>query len=314
MSAVAGIARGKAGQKVRTRTVAVVANAAKSMDGGLLELRKELEKHGVSDPQWREVAKSRKAPEQVREALEQGAELIFVWGGDGMVQRCVDALGHSKATMAILPAGTANLFASNLGIPRKLEAAVDLGFNGERRRFDVGRINGERFAVMAGLGFDARVIRDADKKMKSRLGRSAYIWAATKNLRMKPFQARIDVEGSKWYDGEATVILFGNVGNAFGGIEIFDDAHPDDGLLEVGVGNPAGLLQWGRTFARARFSSTSKSPFVRLTKARSIEVTLRRKGLYELDGGARTKQKTFRIDVEPAAVNICVPAKASTSR
>ena len=310
MTAVTEIARGNARQEGPTKTVAVVANSAKSMDGGLPELRKELEKHGVSNPQWREVAKSRKAPEQVQQAIKEGAELIFVWGGDGMVQRCVDAIGDADATLAILPAGTANLFASNLGIPRKLVAAVDVGFNGERRRFDVGRINGERFAVMAGLGFDARVIRDADKKMKSRLGRSAYIWAAIRNLRMKPFQVRIDVEGSKWYDGEATVILFGNVGNAFGGIEIFDDAQPDDGLLEVGVGNPRGIVQWGRVFARARFSSTSKSPFVRLTKARSIEMTLRRKGLYELDGGARTKAKTFQVELEPAAVSICVPAKA----
>jgi diacylglycerol kinase (ATP) len=310
MTAVAGTAAKSVSTDVRKRTVAVVANASKTLDGGLPELRRELAKHGVSDPQWREVQKSRKAPEQVQQALEEGAELIFVWGGDGMVQRCVDAFGNSDASLAILPAGTANLFASNLGIPRNLVAAVDIGLNGERRRFDVGRINGERFAVMAGLGFDARVIRDADKKLKSRLGRSAYIWAATKNLRMKPFQARIDVEGTKWYDGDASVILFGNVGKAFGGIEIFDDAQPDDGLLEVGVGNPQGIVQWTRTFARARFSSTSKSPFVRLTKARSIEVTLRRKGLYELDGGARTKQKTFRVDVEPAAVSICVPAKA----
>ena len=122
-----------------------------------------------------------------------------------MVQRCVDALAESDATIAILPAGTANLFASNLRIPRKIEACVDIGLNGERRRFDVGRINGERFAVMAGVGFDARVIRDATKKLKRRYGRSAYIWAASRNLRMNLFQARIDVDGSTWYEGDASV-------------------------------------------------------------------------------------------------------------
>ena len=314
MTAVAET-RGKTRRDVRLRdvrlsTVAVVANSAKSLDGGLPQLRKELAKHGVPDPQWREVAKSRKAPEQVEQAIENGAELIFVWGGDGMVQRCVDALANSDATIAIVPAGTANLFASNLGIPRKLAAAVDLGFNGDRRRFDVGRMNGERFAVMAGLGFDARVIGGADRKMKNRLGRSAYIWSATRNLRMNPFQARIDVDGRKWYDGKASCILCGNVGKAFGGIEIFDEARTDDGLLEVGVAHADGIIQWGRTFARLRFSSASKSPFVHMTKARSVEVTLRKKVLYELDGSSRTKQKKFRIEIEPAAVSICVPAKA----
>lgn len=310
MNAVAATAPGKAVEDVRMSTVAVVANAAKTLDGGLPELRKALARHGVSDPQWREVLKSRKAPEQVEQALEQGAELIFVWGGDGMVQRCVDALANSDATIAIVPAGTANLFATNLGIPRKLDAAVDLGFNGERRKFDVGRMNGERFAVMAGLGFDARVIRGADRKKKNRYGRSAYIWSATRNLRMNLFQARIDVDGSQWYEGNASCILFGNVGRAFGGIEIFDDAHTDDGLLEVGVTNSEGVLQWGRTFARLRFSSAAKSPFVHMTKARSIDVTLQKKVLYELDGSGRTKRKTFKVEVEPAAVSICVPAKA----
>jgi diacylglycerol kinase (ATP) len=256
------------------------------------------------------VAKSRKAPEQVQQAIEQGAELIFVWGGDGMVQRCVDALGSSDATLAIVPAGTANLFASNIGIPRKLEAAVDLGFKGERRRFDVGRINGERFAVMAGLGFDARVIGGADRKQKNRYGRSAYILSATKNLRMSLFDARIDVDGSKWYEGDASCILFGNVGKAFGGIEIFKEAQTDDGLLEIGVTNTEGIIQWARTFARLRFSSAAKSPFVHMTKGRAAEVTLRKKVLYELDGSSRTKQKKFRVEIEPAAVSICVPARA----
>ena len=287
--------------------VAVVANAAKTLDGGLPELRKELARRGVSDPQWREVMKSRNAPEQIAEAVDQGADLIFVWGGDGMVQRCVDALSERDATVAIIPAGTANLFASNVGIPKHLEAAVGLGLEGERRQFDVGRINGERFAVMAGLGFDARVIGGADRKMKGRLGRSAYILSAIRCLRMKPFKARIDVDGETWYEGKATCILFGNVGKAFGGIEIFDEARTDDGLLEIGVTDARGIFQWARTFARLRFSSASKSPFIHMTKGRSAEVTLNRKVLYELDGGRRTKQKTFHVEIEPAAVSICVP-------
>jgi diacylglycerol kinase (ATP) len=309
MSAV-GAARPKTHRGIPIRTVAVVANSGKTLDGGLPALRTELAKHGVSDPQWREVAKSRKAPEQVREAVEQGAELIFVWGGDGMVQRCVDGLAGSDATIAIVPAGTANLFASNIGIPRNLEAAVDLGFNGERRRFDVGRMNGERFAVMAGLGFDARVIGGADRKQKNRYGRSAYILSATKNLRMKLFEARIDVDGSKWFEGEASCILFGNVGKAFGGIEIFKEARTDDGLLEIGVTNTEGVAQWARTFARLRFSRAEKSPYVQVTKGRAVEVTLRKKILYELDGSSRTKRKTFEVEIEPAAVNICAPPKA----
>ncbi len=287
--------------------VAVIAHSGKTLDGGLPELRKALERQGATDVLWYEVPKSRLAPKQLSKALAKGADLVFVWGGDGMVQRCVDVVAGSDATMAIVPAGTANLFASNLGIPKHIGAAVEVGFHGERRKLDVGRMNGERFAVMAGVGFDARVIRDATTKMKSMLGRNAYVWAAAKNLRAKVFDAQIQVDGKEWYDGPASLVLFGNVGEAFAGVKPFDDARPDDGLLEIGVGSADGIFQWGRTLARSATGHASKSPFVHVTKGRSVRVKLSRKVLYELDGGDREKKRSYRVDVQPGAVSVCVP-------
>ena len=76
--------------------VAVVAHSGKSFGGGLPELRAILERRGIHDLRWREVPKSRKAPKQVRKALEWGAELIFLWGGDGLAQRSIDALDGSE--------------------------------------------------------------------------------------------------------------------------------------------------------------------------------------------------------------------------
>ena len=84
--------------------VAVVAHAGKSFGGGLAELREVLAREGFTDPLWYEVAKSRKAPKCARRALTDGAEVIFVWGGDGMVQRCIDAVAGTEAVLAILPA------------------------------------------------------------------------------------------------------------------------------------------------------------------------------------------------------------------
>jgi YegS/Rv2252/BmrU family lipid kinase len=291
------------------KSVAVVAHVGKSLDGGLPELRRALDRRGVVNPLWCEVSKSKQAPEQVRRALEHGANLVFVWGGDGTVQRCVDVLAGSQARLAIVPAGTANLLASNLGIPKKLDAAVEIGLNGSHRKLDVGRMHGERFVVMAGAGFDARVISDADGEMKRVLGRLAYVWAAARNFRGDPFQARIKIDGAEWYRGEASSVLLGNVGHLFGGITAFDHARPDDGLLDVGVASAEGLLQWGRTIVRTSLGDASKSPFVHLTQARSIEVTLDRKVLYQLDGGARRETRHFRVEVEPAAVRVCVPER-----
>jgi diacylglycerol kinase (ATP) len=154
--------------------VAVVAHSGKTFAGGLPELRRVLQAEGIDDPLWYEVPKSKKAPAQVRRALDEGVELVFAWGGDGMVQRCVDVLAGSDVSLAIIPAGTANLFATNLGIPKDIEQAVGVGLRGERRSLDVGRFNGERFAVMAGAGFDAAMIRDAaDGGLKERFGRVA---------------------------------------------------------------------------------------------------------------------------------------------
>ncbi|MGH3135999.1 MAG: diacylglycerol kinase family protein, partial [Gaiellaceae bacterium] len=77
---------------MKKQRVAVIAHAGKSIGGGLEELRDVLERAGVSDPIWSEVPKSRYAPKRVKKALEKGAETVFVWGGDGMVQRCVDTM------------------------------------------------------------------------------------------------------------------------------------------------------------------------------------------------------------------------------
>lgn len=295
--------------------VAVVAHAGKTLGGGLPELRRVLEAQGVADPFWCEVPKSRKAPAQVRRALDDGAELIVAWGGDGMVQRCVDVLAGSEVALAIIPAGTANLFATNLGIPSDIEGAVAVGLHGARRRVDLGRFNGERFAVMAGAGFDAAMIRDAaDGSLKERLGRVAYVWTGSENLRSKPFRADIEVDGANWYKGKASCILVGNVGELFGGVEVFEDAHPDDGLLEVGVVTAEGLLAWSEVLARAAFGTASKSRLAHTTKARSVQVKLKQKVLYELDGGDRSKVKAFKVKVEPAAITVCVPHNGSGER
>jgi len=288
--------------------VAVVAHAGKSLGGGLPELRRVLKAEGVHDPLWFEVPKSRKAPPQVKRAVEEGADLVFAWGGDGMVQRCVDVLAGSPVSLAIVPAGTANLFATNLGIPIDIEQAVDLGLRGERRRLDLGCFNGERFAVMAGAGFDAVMIRDAGGGVKKRFGRAAYVWTGSEHLRSKPFRAAIKVDGTPWYKGKASCILLGNLGRLFGGVEVFEDARYDDGKLEVGVVTAEGLLEWSRMLARVAVGTPNTSPFVQTTKAQRVKVKLDRKVLYELDGGDRSKVKAFKVKAEPSAVTVCVPA------
>ncbi|MDG4787558.1 diacylglycerol kinase family protein [Micromonospora sp. WMMD1102] len=295
----------------RVGRVAVVAHRKKSLGGGLDELRSRLRGAGIDDLLWYEVPKSRKAPKKVRKALDKGAELVFVWGGDGMVQRCSDALAGSDATLAILPAGTANLLATNLGIPEDLAEAVRIGLTGPRRRLDLGRVGGEHFAVMAGAGFDGEMIQDADRDLKDRLGRLAYIWTGLRHVRSETTRMRIRVDGADWFEGEASCVLFGNVGTITGGIPAFDDAEPDDGCLEVGVATASGVLDWMRTLGRMAVGRSDSSPLVRITRGRKINVRFAEPMTYELDGGARDQVSRLKARVAPGALTVCVPESES---
>jgi YegS/Rv2252/BmrU family lipid kinase len=294
------------------RTVAVVAHRRKTLGGGLDELRRRITDHDIGKLLWYEVPKSRKAPKKVHAAIKAGADLLIVWGGDGMVQRTIDVLAREKGggdiPLAIMPAGTGNLLAGNLGIPEDLEKAVELAFSGQCRRIDLGRLNDEHFAVMAGVGFDGALIRDADRGMKDRLGKLAYVWTGLRHVDGAKPAAKVLVDGVKWFDDEASCVLVGNVGTITGGIHAFDDARPDDGWLDVGVATAQGAMQWARALGTMAVGRSDHSPFVRITRARRIDVKLREKLEYELDGGARDAVKKLTITVVPAAVTVCAPA------
>jgi len=291
------------------KKVAVVAHTGKSFGGGLGELREILAREGFLQPLWYEVTKSRKAPKCARRAMKEGAEVLFVWGGDGTVQRCIDAIAGGEMAVAILPAGTANLLATNLGVPTDVTEAVRVGLHGQRRPLDTGSVNGEHFAVMAGAGFDALMIKDADGGLKDRIGRAAYLWTGARNLSARRVKATIEVDGRRFFKGSVSCVLVGNVAKVLGGIEAFEGARPDDGLLELGVVTAKNPIQWTRTLTRVALGRTEKSPFVEATRGKSFTISFDKRFPYELDGGPRPACKKLRIKVHPASIKICVPEK-----
>jgi diacylglycerol kinase (ATP) len=287
--------------------VAVVAHSRKSFGGGLPELRRILADEGVTDPRWREVKKSRRAPKYARQAAAKGVDVLFVWGGDGTVQRCIDAVAGTDTAVAILPAGTANLLAANLNVPHDLAGAVHVGLHGDRRRIDTGSVNGERFTVMAGAGFDARMISDADRGTKDRLGRVAYVVTGVRNLRARRVQAIVKVDGKRFFEGKVACVLAANVGKILGGIEAFPQAQPDNSRLELGVVTARNPVQWARTFGRLALGNPGQSPFAKVTRGKKITIRFAEKVRYELDGGARPARRKLRIKVHPSSVTVCVP-------
>lgn len=287
--------------------IAVVAHEKKCLgDGDLGDLRTALIERGVTDPIWYQVPKSKKASKKAKKAVAKGAEVLLVWGGDGTVRRCLDAVAGSGVPIGILPAGSANLLAGNLGIQEDLDAALETALHGSVRLLDVGVLNEERFAVMAGTGFDAVMVRDADD-LKDRFGRFAYILSGIKALRINLVRATIDVDGDRWFEGRTSCVLVGNVGVATGGLNVFPDAQPDDGELEIGVVTADGSWEWAQVFVALLRRNADCSSLVRTTRGKSLDVRLARDLPYEVDGGDRDPANRLKIHVEPSAVAIRVP-------
>ena len=255
--------------------IAVVAHAKKKLGGGLPELRTELRRRGHAEVVWREVMKSKKVPDAVRAAVAADPDLLLLWGGDGTVQRALDTVARKAmpdVPIAVLPAGTSNLFANNFDIPHDLHGALDVALGGVPRRIDVGTFNGERFGVMAGVGFDALMIEDASRRMKDRLGRAAYVYTGLKNLKKASVHAEVCVDDRLWFTGSTPCVLVGNVGDLFGGITLLHQADPSDGRLDIGVLHAERLSDWARLAGRAVRGEADQSRFLSTTSGRRIDV------------------------------------------
>ena len=152
------------------------------------------------------------------------------------------------------------------------------------------------------------MIRDADRAMKDRMGRAAYIWTGAHHIREDRVDTRIVVDGTTWFHGDASCVLVANVGTIVGGITAFDDARPDDGRLEVGVVTAGGVVQWARVMTRMITGHPDKTPLIEMTSGTKIDVWLAEKRPYELDGGARPSTRHLKIRTQHAALPVCTPS------
>ena len=154
------------------------------------------------------------------------------------------------------------------------------------------------------------MIADADRGLKDRLGRAAYLYTGMKNLSARRVKATVEVDGERFFKGRVSCVLAGNVGTILGGIEAFPEARPDDGLLEFGVVTAKNPVEWARTFGQLALGRAEDSPFAEITRGTKFKIRFDRKVPYELDGGARPACREMRIKARPGSITICVPAQA----
>jgi diacylglycerol kinase family enzyme len=285
-----------------------VVNPAKVADPDQLRktLRASLTRAGWPEPAWYETTPEDPGRGQAKRAVAEGAELVFACGGDGTVTAVVTALTGTDVALAVLPAGTGNLLAANLGLGTDPAAGLQVALEGGRRRIDVGVIGDQCFVVMAGMGFDAMMLQDTSERAKKHIGWPAYLVGAAKHLLDRPMRVRIRLDGGAPMPRRPRTVIVGNVGRLQGGVRLLKKAAPDDGKLDVAIISPKNLFSWARLIA-AVARRAERVPKMETFSAARVEIYSNRAQPRQLDGDLIASGKSMKISVRHKALLLCVP-------
>lgn len=233
-------------------------------------------------------------------------DVVAAVGGDGMVAFVAQGVLGTEAALGIVPAGTGNDLAANLGYARRkpLEACAVLA-RGRRRRIDVGRIEGGRvFLCVAGGGFDSEVNREANR---SRLrGTPVYVVAVLRTLRrFTPARFDVTLDGERRrFDG--MFVAVGNAASYGGGMRITPDAVLDDGVFDVCLVGRMGKAALFAQLPRLFNGSHVRHPAVEVVRAARVEIAADRPFVLYADG-EEVGPLPVALTVEPAALDVIVP-------
>ena len=243
---------------------------------------------GVSE--WYTTTVEDPGRSMAEDAAISGAEMVLVCGGDGTVRTVCAELAGTGVSVGIVPAGTGNLLARNLGIPLQLQAAVEVALNGQDRAIDLARVSGdglgvdEHFMVMAGMGFDAAIMEGASEEIKARVGWLAYVVSGLRNLMFPAVRVDIRLDGGDWTRHRATTVLIGNVGYLQAGMPLLPDAAIDDGVLDVVVLHPNRFLAWIPLAVRVLRRGRRSDALINRMTGRTVTVRAHSETPRQLDG------------------------------
>lgn len=256
-------------------------------------------------------------------ALDAEPEVIFVAGGDGTVRAVAEVLAeqHAETPLAILPLGTGNLLARNLGVPLALDAAAAHARASEPRTIDLGWVDSPEmsrhgFAVMVGFGIDANMIAETDDDLKAKAGWLAYVESLGRAVgASEVVDVTVTIDGVD-QDVQAHTIIVGNCGSIQGGVTLLPDAAPDDGKLDVlmlsatGVGGWLETMKtmvWDNGFMRlmnresADAVSTDSTTYAQAT---TVHVKLPAARPFQIDGEQIGDIDDFTITIQPGALRV----------
>ncbi len=245
-----------------------------------------------------------------RRALEQGARMVAAGGGDGTINAVASVMVGSGVPFGVLPLGTLNHFAKDLGIPLDLDQAVRNLADGVPRQVDVGEVNDRIFLNNSSLGLYPDIVRDREKQQR-RLGRGkwpAALWATLAALRRYPFLSmRLTVKGET-LARRTPFVFIGNNRYTMQGLAIGERDRLDDGLLSLYVAQKPtrfGLLRFALDALRGKLGSERDFDVL---EAADFEIGTHRHRLHvATDGEVTVMNPPLRYRVRPGALTVVVP-------
>jgi YegS/Rv2252/BmrU family lipid kinase len=240
-----------------------------------------------------------------REAAASGAGAVFACGGDGTVNEVVNGLAGTDCALGVLRGGMGNVFAKEVGISRRPERALTSQLNGDRRRFDLGRVNDRRFLLMAGVGIDAEVVRAVPDPWKRRLGSTSYaLWALKFLLSSRPTPAELTIDGESRH-ANLFWLLLGNT-RSYGGIaDITGQALVDDGCLDAYLFEGSGYAWTALTFLKLALRRHHGARGVSFHHASHLSIET--PGLAIQADGEYICETPATFTVEPHALDVLLP-------
>jgi YegS/Rv2252/BmrU family lipid kinase len=229
------------------------------------------------------TSRSGEAVTLAREAAQQGFKKIIAAGGDGTINEVVNGLAGSTATLGLLPVGTVNVFAMELGLPsNNLRHCWDIIQSGKTRLVDLPNANGKYFVQLGGIGLDAQVVKETSLAFKRSFGPLSYLISAAQIAARPP--PRLFIESDDASIDEGSFVLIGN-GRLYGGpFPFFKHAVIDDGLFDVVVFKRLGYLEIIKYLQDVVFSSDIRVPEIEYFQTRRLRVTSDEDVPVELDG------------------------------
>jgi diacylglycerol kinase (ATP) len=248
------------------------------------------------------------AAELASNAVAGGARIVLAWGGDGTINEIGTIVAGTNAALGIVPAGSGNGFAAELGVPWNPAEAIEVAINGRDRQVDAGELNGRLFFNIAGIGFDAVVAEQFNLYgTLGNRGMGPYVRIGLREMfRYRASTYRVTLDGEAIVSN-ALVIAFAN-GREYGNrIRVAPQALVDDGKLEavvVGDRGPLARLWAGRHLA---LGTADKAAGVILRSIESARVETDGDILYHLDGEVGRARGAVTVRVRPRVLRVRVP-------